>query len=98
MLRTLKDLFNAALPPQAGAAASEHTLELATAVLLVEVMRASTEIGDAERRAVLAALHDKFSLTADESARLLQLAQQLQPNLVLMDIATSASRWRRSCA
>jgi uncharacterized tellurite resistance protein B-like protein len=76
MLRTLKDLFNAALPPQAGAAASEHTLELATAVLLVEVMRASTEIGDAGRRAVLAALHDKFSLTADESARLLELAQQ----------------------
>ena len=76
MLRTLKDLFNAALPTQAGAAASEHTLELATAVLLVEVMRASAEIGDAERRAVLAALHDRFSLTADESARLLQLAQQ----------------------
>lgn len=76
MLRTLKDLFNAALPPQTGAAASEHTLELATAVLLVEVMRASAEIGDAERRAVLAALHEKFSLTVDESARLLQLAQQ----------------------
>jgi len=77
MLRTLRDLFNAALPPQAGAgAADEHTLELATAVLLVEVMRASAEIGDAERRAVLAALHDKFSLSADESARLLELAQQ----------------------
>ena len=28
MLRTLKDLFNAALPPQAGAAASENPLDL----------------------------------------------------------------------
>ena len=75
MLKTLKDLFNAVLPPQAGAAAAtEHTLELATAVLLVEVMRASAEIGDAERRAVLAALHEKFSLSADESERLLELA------------------------
>ncbi|MCK7495583.1 MAG: TerB family tellurite resistance protein [Comamonadaceae bacterium] len=45
-------------------------------MLLVEVMRASTEIGAAERRAVLAALHDKFSLSADESARLLELADR----------------------
>ena len=76
MLRTLKDLFNAVLPPQAGPAAvpDEHALQLATAVLLVEVMRASAEIGDAERRAVLTALHEKFSLSADESERLLELA------------------------
>ena len=57
MLRTLRDLFNAVLPPQAGPAVpDEHALQLATAVLLVEVMRASAEIGEAERSAVLAAL------------------------------------------
>jgi len=78
MLKTLKDLFNAVLPPQTGGtrAPTEHTLELATAVLLVEVMRASAEIGVAERHAVLAALRDKFSLSTDESDRLLELADR----------------------
>ena len=75
MLRTLRDLFNAVLPPQAGPAVpDEHALQLATAVLLVEVMRARAEIGEAERSAVLAALREKFSLSADESDRLLELA------------------------
>jgi len=78
MLKTLKDLFNTVLPPQAGAnaAPSEHTLELATAVLLVEVMRASPAIGAAERHAVLAALRDKFALGDDESDRLFELADR----------------------
>ena len=79
MLKTLKDLFNTLLPPQAGGtpgATTEHTLQLATAVLLVEVMRASAELGAAERQAVLAALRDKFSLADDESDRLLELANQ----------------------
>jgi uncharacterized tellurite resistance protein B-like protein len=78
MLKTLKDLFNTLLPPQAGGAAAptEHALELATAVLLVEVMRASPEIGAAERQAVLSALRDKFALSADESDRLLELADR----------------------
>ena len=75
MLRTLRDLFNAVLPPQAGPAVpDEHALQLATAVLLVEVMRASAEIGEAGRSAVLAALREKFSLSADVSVRLLELA------------------------
>lgn len=78
MLKTLKDLFDSLLPPTAGAGAAppgEHTLELATAVLLVEVMRVRPEVGDHERRAVLAALSDKFRLSDDESDRLLELAQ-----------------------
>jgi len=82
MLKTLKDLFNTVLPPQAGGAAApgEHTLELATAVLLVEVMRANPEIGGAERDAVIAALRDKFALSADESDRLLELAHHTARN------------------
>jgi uncharacterized tellurite resistance protein B-like protein len=58
MLRTLKDLFDSIVAPPSGAAAPqrEHTLQLATAVLLVEVMRSDADIGDAERAAVVAAL------------------------------------------
>ncbi len=77
MLRTLKDLFDAVQPPpepRSGPAA-EHTLQLATAVLLVEVMRSEPEIGAAERAVVLAALQEKFELADDEVARLVELAE-----------------------
>ncbi|WP_114973946.1 TerB family tellurite resistance protein [Rhodoferax ferrireducens] len=78
MLRTLKELFNtfttAAASPSP--AEREHALQLATAVLLVEVMRADPDIGAAEREAVVAALRQKFALNAEELARLVALAEQ----------------------
>ena len=43
MLRTLKDLFAPLFDPTQGAPADRHTLELASAVLLVEVMRADAD-------------------------------------------------------
>jgi len=78
MLRTLKDLFDSMRPPAPGAAreGDEHALQLATAVLLVEVLRTTPGVGDAERRAVVAALKDKFALADDEGARLLELGEQ----------------------
>ncbi len=77
MLKTLKDLFDSLLPPTAGAAppSDEHALQLATAVMLVEVMRADATFHEGERAAVLAALRDKFALAEDEAARLAELAE-----------------------
>lgn len=77
MLRTLKDLFDAIVPPSGATAAGhdhEHALQLATAVLLVEVMRAEPTMADSERDAVLHALRVKFALREDELQRLLELA------------------------
>ena len=47
MLRTLKEFFGALQPPPPAASAQsvEHTLQLATAVMLIEVMRADPDIG-----------------------------------------------------
>lgn len=77
MLRTLNDLFRSLFdaPPPAGEQASEHMLQLATAVLLVEVMRSDSHIDAQERHAVLAALREKFALAEDELARLYELAE-----------------------
>lgn len=77
MLRTLKDLFDAVgrSPGRAGADPA-HALQLAAAVLLVEVMRSDAEMNEAERRAVFAALQRRFSLAGDELARLMELAEQ----------------------
>ena len=76
MLKTLKDLFDSLLPPAPGSTpqASEHALQLATAVMLAEVMRADTTFHPGEREAVLSALRDKFALSDDEAARLSELA------------------------
>lgn len=77
MLRTLKDLFDTFTAHAAAQspADSEHTLQLATAVLLVEVMRADPAIDAAERATVLDTLRGKFSLAGDELARLVELAE-----------------------
>jgi uncharacterized tellurite resistance protein B-like protein len=75
MLRTLKDLFNAALAPP-GPAAPQHSLQLATAVLLAEVMRADTATTPAERRSAMASLQRQFGLATDELERLLELAER----------------------
>lgn len=78
MLQTLKDLLNSLMPPSAKAPpqAQEHALQLATAVMLVEVMRADTTFHAGEREAVLAALHEKFALAEDEAQRLTELATE----------------------
>ena len=78
MLQTLKELFGALQPPAAAASARavEHTLQLATAVMLIEVMRADSHFESAERRAVIDALRAKFALADDEIARLIELAEQ----------------------
>jgi uncharacterized tellurite resistance protein B-like protein len=78
MLKSLKDLFDNLLAPASGAAprADEHALQLATAVMLVEVMRADATFDARERDVVLQALREKFSLADDEATRLAELAEQ----------------------
>jgi len=76
MLSTLKELFGALRPPSAVASAQsiEHNLQLATAVMLIEVMRADADIGSAEQLAVINALREQFALAEDEVERLVELA------------------------
>jgi len=90
MLRSLKDLFETLLAPplantggrggMGGAMTPLHRLHLATAVLLVEVMRADTECSDAERHAVLGVLQRRFALADDEQQQLLALAEHSAKN------------------
>ena len=77
MLKALKDLFDTVTsPPPDMPGQGEHALHLATAVLLVEVMRADPQLEEAERVAVVEALKRKFPLQPDELDRLLELAHE----------------------
>ncbi|MDB5845875.1 MAG: TerB family tellurite resistance protein [Polaromonas sp.] len=77
MLRTLKDLFDAfTASAEESPEARDHALKLATAVLLVEVMRADPASQAEERHAVVAGLRERFALRDDELARLVELAEQ----------------------
>jgi uncharacterized tellurite resistance protein B-like protein len=76
MLRTLKDLLYSLTEtsPAQSPHEQERQLQLATAVLLVEVLRAEPALDAAERAAVVVALRDKFPLRDDEIEALIELA------------------------
>ncbi len=76
MLKTLKDLFDSFAQPATtqSPATREHAVQLAAAVLLVEVVRAETSMDEAERTTMVTALRSKFALSEDELERLLELA------------------------
>jgi uncharacterized tellurite resistance protein B-like protein len=75
MLNKLTQLLFAGAPDTPAAPADNaHALQLATAVMLVEVMRADTTFHDDERDAVRAGLIEKFALTAAEAEALAELA------------------------
>ncbi len=80
MLQTLKDLFDQLTAPPAGQSPAEqdHALQLATAVLLVEVMRAEPTLAASERATVLTALRGKFTLTDDERTALHASAESVR--------------------
>lgn len=77
MLNTIRQFFDTRLTRAGNEPASEeHRLQLATAALLIEMMRVDDDIKDEERQAVLAALQAKFDLNATETTELMRLAEE----------------------
>lgn len=77
MLSAIRDFFDQRLSqPGAAVRKKEHTLELATATLLAEVVRLDGEIAPAERNAVLRAVRAHFHLSDAEAATLFRLAEE----------------------
>lgn len=77
MLKAIRQFFDQHIGQAAGAPQDDaHRLQLATAALLVEVVRTDRDIGTAERDAVLRAVAEKFALSLVEAATLAELAEQ----------------------
>ena len=75
MLSAIRDFFDARLASSDKPARKGHTLELATATLLAEVVRLDGTISAEERDAVLAAVRGRFHLSEEEATSLFALAE-----------------------
>ena len=75
MLNKLNRFFSTLITPPNDAQQPEHTLQLATAVLMIEVMRADAESTEAELATVTRILKQRFQLADSEVQQLSALGQ-----------------------
>lgn len=79
MLKHWRELFGAVQSAVGGTAEQEnHRLQLATAVLLIEIMQSDSGASEVEVSTVERLLRERFDLTADELAPLMLLARSRQ--------------------
>ena len=92
MLKSFRALFEqvATGPARCSESEREHRLQLATAVLMIEIMHADSGAADTEQKLVTQLLQERFELTPVEVAQLLDLAQQAQHDA--HDLHTFTSR------
>lgn len=76
MLNKLSKLLSTIIPPGSDAARPELTLQLAVAVLLIEVMQSDVECAFDEQAAILKILKQRFHLSDLEVAQLTERGQQ----------------------
>lgn len=76
MLNRLNDFLSTIIAPTSVESRPEHTLQLATAVLLIEVMRSDAESTDEEQATILNILKERFQLPDAEVAQLAELGHR----------------------
>lgn len=78
MLKTISDFFSKMIAPELNAPGQqpEQALQVATAALLLEMMRQDQENKGIEAETVVTALRQQFGLDRDELQTLLDLAEQ----------------------
>ena len=76
MLNKLSDFISSITSPASAESRSEYALQLATAVLLIEVMQSDFESTDHEQVTILKILKERFQLPDAEVARLSELGHQ----------------------
>ena len=77
MLNTIKQFFekNIQTAPETSKEISEHSLQLATAALMIEMMRADAEISDEEQKSITNTIRTRFSMSKEETETILNLAE-----------------------
>lgn len=76
MLNKLNDFLSSIIAHTSVENRPEHTLQLATAVLLIEVMRSDADSTDEEQATILKILKERFQLSDAEVAQLSELGHR----------------------
>src|SRR3989338_795442 len=76
MLNKLSDFLSTIIAPANADGRPEHTLQLTTAVLLIEVMQSDAESTDEEQATILKILKERFQLPDAEVAQLSELGHR----------------------
>jgi len=78
MVFSLKKIYEQFIQPTSDKTdeVSEHAIQVATAALLIEVMKADGKVSEDERKAVMQTIQSKFNLTDDEIKSLKELAKE----------------------
>jgi uncharacterized tellurite resistance protein B-like protein len=76
MLKAILDFFDQKLSAGTAASDEDHAIRLATAALLVELVKMDGGMDQPERDAILRAVRDKFALAPGEADELLRLAEE----------------------
>jgi len=78
MLSAVRQFFEKYIEPPSNTAdrVSGHSLQIATAALLIEMMRADSEITEAERTSISKTIQSKFALTGEETDELMKIAEE----------------------
>ena len=77
MIGAIRQFFDKYVAPSrdSGEEVSGHALQIATAALLIEMMRADTEISAEEQEVITRTMRSKFELTDEETAAVVNLAE-----------------------
>ena len=78
MVFSLKKIYEQFIQPASGKteAVSEHTIQVATAALLIEMTKADGKVSEDEQNAVMQTIQSRFNLTYDETKSLKELAKE----------------------
>ena len=78
MVFSIKKFFEKHIQPTSGKTdeVSEHSIQVATAALLIEMMKADGKVSEDERKAVMQTIQSKFNLTDEETKSLKELAKE----------------------
>ena len=78
MIASIREFFTQFIEPGSGQgqAAAEHALQVATAALLLEMMRMDDRITDEERTSIVSALRGQFDLESGQIETLIALAEK----------------------
>lgn len=77
MISVIRQFFDKYVAPSrdSGQEISGHALQIATAALLIEMMRADTEISADEQEIITRTMQSKFDLNEEEAAAVMNLAE-----------------------